>query len=285
MRSRWVSIRAEESFKRAVTVAEQTGRVESLAANLTNLGNVYRMQARYSEAVPLYVKALATANTGEVKDPMLLATILRAYGQCEEAVGHAEQADELLTRSRRKMEMAGDTSSESYALTLNSLAELYASRGQLKEAQELYARVLAISRKELGKSNSEYGMQLQGSADLARRQGRFVEAETQFDEAINVLKRAGFAKRPEMATALNNKAVLYMAENDLDRAEPLLVEARPYGVSRMVQRIPSTRPRWRTSARSISGRRITGRRSLCTKRRFASTRQVSAKRTPPSPPI
>ena len=61
--------------------------------------------------------------------------------------------------------------------------------------------------------------------DIARREGRMPDAHSRFDEAIRVLEDIGRHSHPQMASVLNNAALLYGAGGDLDAAERAMVRA------------------------------------------------------------
>ena len=216
--------RAEQAFRRAVDDAEQAGRPVALAANVANLANVYQEQARYGEAEPLYCRALRLAEHDAPAGALLTAPILNDLGRLEKKRGRLKEAAELSMRARSIYENQGDRSSAEYGATLTAIGNLYVVEGRWNDARQVFTTALNLARQRSTR-DPDYALQLQNLGDIARREGRMPDAHSKFDEAIRVLGGIGRDSHPQMASVLNNAALLYGAEGDFDAAERAMVRA------------------------------------------------------------
>ena len=108
------------------------------------------------------------------------------------------------------------------ALSLNELAVLYHSRGQLTEAEPLYRRSLAIWEK--GSEPLEVATLLNNLTRLCLDQERYEEVEFPAKRALAILQSLG-PNNPAVANSLNNLADLHAIRRRYSEAEPLYRQA------------------------------------------------------------
>ncbi|HEY9870685.1 MAG TPA: tetratricopeptide repeat protein, partial [Candidatus Obscuribacterales bacterium] len=166
-----------------------------LATYLNDLADFYRAQRKYSEAEPLYWKALALSEKALGRGHPTLAVTLNNLGDLYRTQGRRAEAEPLYRRalliSKKAMESpesgiqwalaidetAGVLDYASVARDLVHLADVYAGQGKQAEAEAVYKRVLALQEKVKGPQSQELAASLEKYARLLRAARRTAEAE------------------------------------------------------------------------------------------------------------
>ncbi len=139
-------------------------------------------------------------------------------GQYRQAVSLAEEALELARQ-------IWDEEHPNVATSLNNLAALYKSQGNLAEAEPLYQEALAMRQCLFPGDHPDMAQSLNNLAGLYELQGRWDAAEQLIEEALAMTKRLFSTDHPDVADSLNNLAGLYESQGRLKAAEPLYEEA------------------------------------------------------------
>ncbi|MBI4461258.1 MAG: tetratricopeptide repeat protein [Acidobacteria bacterium] len=103
---------------------------------------------------------------------------------------------------------------------LHKLAVLYHKQEKYPEAEALYGRSLAISRKTLGESHQEIATILNNLARLYQGQKRYADAEPLYLQSVAILEQIFGPDHPKVATRLKNLASLYRAAGEEAKAVP-----------------------------------------------------------------
>lgn len=111
------------------------------------------------------------------------------------------------------------------ATTINNLALLHYSQGNLADAESLYKRALAIAEKTLGPNHPDTARGLNNLATLFQTQAKYEQAESLLKRALEISEKSLGKSSPEIASHLNNLSVLYQAQGKYSLAEPLLQRA------------------------------------------------------------
>jgi CHAT domain-containing protein/tetratricopeptide (TPR) repeat protein len=111
-------------------------------------------------------------------------------------------------------------------MSLNSLADLYYSRGEYAQAKPLYRQALEIRKQALGERHPDYAHSLSNLAVLYKDQGEYAQAEPLFRQALEITKQVLGERHPNYASSLNNLASLYDSQGEYTKAEPLYCQAR-----------------------------------------------------------
>jgi tetratricopeptide (TPR) repeat protein len=190
-------------------------------------------------------------------------------GNFETARGHFVEA---LTDRRRRLEAGHPL----IARTLNNLASVHIRTGALDEAEAALSEALEIRRME--GDPYETSLVLENLAVTHYRSGELANSEEEFTEALELRRQAVGDDHLDVATALNNLAIVLTAMERFDEAK-LVTGSR----SRSIAGSWATRTRtWRgpstTSGCSTTGRagtarpsRASGKRPSSTLRRWAPT--------------
>ncbi|MFX1397678.1 MAG: tetratricopeptide repeat protein [Promethearchaeota archaeon] len=195
-----------EILRRAI----QEGNDEWKGVALNNIGEIYRTQGNYPEALSRYEEALAIAEQlGDLSKKAIhlnnIASIHYAQGNYPEALSSYEEALAI-------DEQLGDLSGK--ATRLNNIGEIYRMQGNYPEALSRYEEALAIAEQfgDLsGKANC-----LNNIGEIYRMQGNYPEALSRYEEALAIAKQLGDLSGK--ATRLNNIASIHYAQGNYPKA-------------------------------------------------------------------
>ncbi len=155
---------AEKQFAAALKEAEGFGPQDPrVAVSLTNLAALYYNQGKYTEAEPLYKRALAIVEKTLGPEHPRVATGLNNLAALYDAQGKYAEAEPLYKRALGINEKAFGFDHPEVATNLNNLAEVYRAQGKHAEAEPLYQRSWAIAEKALGPGAPRRG---QGPGEL-----------------------------------------------------------------------------------------------------------------------
>ena len=96
---------------------------------------------------------------------------------------------------------------------------------QVREAEGLYKRALAIREKALGANHPDVGQTLNNLALVYRAQGKYSEAEGLYKRALAIREKALGANHPDVGQTLNNLASVYRDQGKYAEAEGLFKRA------------------------------------------------------------
>jgi tetratricopeptide (TPR) repeat protein len=170
---------ATEIAIKQLAIAESHLPAELIATSLNNLAELYRVQAKYAEAEPLFKRSLAIKEKAFGPDHPQVALGLNNLALLYDNQGKYAEAEPLYKRALAIWEKALGSDHPSVATGLQSLALLYRTQGKYAEAEPLYKWVLAIREKALGPDHPcvTDGLSLNNLADLYRATDREAEAE------------------------------------------------------------------------------------------------------------
>jgi hypothetical protein len=194
-------------FKRSLAIGEKAN-LPFFVTALNNLGDLYRAQARYSDAEPLYKRALAIQEKALGPDNPNVALSLNNLALLYSSQGRHDDAEPLFKRSLAIGEKAGLP----FVAVMNNLGDLYRGQARYSDAEPLYKRALAIQEKALGPDNPNVALSLNNLALLYSSQGRHDDAEPLFKRSLAILEKALGLDHHFVATALNNLAELYRTQ-------------------------------------------------------------------------
>jgi tetratricopeptide (TPR) repeat protein len=107
------------------------------------------------------------------------------------------------------------------ATSLNSLAGVVQSQGDLAVARALYERALGIRENVLGPEDSDTAMSLNNLADVVREQGESKVAQPLYERAFAIWQKLHGPEHPETATCLRNVARVLQDQGYLAEAQSL----------------------------------------------------------------
>jgi CHAT domain-containing protein/tetratricopeptide (TPR) repeat protein len=192
-----------------------------VAIALNNLAELYRPQAHYAEAEPLFKRALAIWEKALGPEHTRVGIALNNLAEICLAQGRDDEAEPLFNRSLAIREKALGPEHPDVAIALNNLATFYLSEGRYAEAEPLLKRALAVWEKALGPDHTSVGTALNNLAGLYRDQARYAEAEPLFQRSLAIREKALGSDHPDVGASLNNLAGLYDAQGRYAEAEPI----------------------------------------------------------------
>jgi len=217
--------RAIHAFQSAMARQEPLADQAPLALSLSYLALLYKAQGRYSEAEPLFQRALSISEQQLGNDHPDVATCLDNLANLYSDQGHYSEAEPLFQRALSIGEQQLGNDHPDVATCLNNLAELYRAQGRYSEAEPLFQRALSIGEQQLGNDHPDVATRLNNLAELYRAQGRYSEAEPLYQRALSIGEQQLGNDHPDVATWLNNLANLYSDQGRYSEAEPLYQQA------------------------------------------------------------
>lgn len=206
----------------------------SNAARLLNQTAAYlRHRARYTEAEPLYLRAIVIWRKTLGTEHPHLAACFNNLGRLYEEQGKYQEAEPcyqlalaLCTRLR-----AEDVR---MAKTLNNLGQLYRFQGRFAEAEPFYQRSLQIREQVLGSDHPDTATALRNLAWLALDQGQDQSAEQLLQRALAIQQRTQNSGHPDLAANLAALADIASRKGNYGEADRLLKQVlaqseRAYG--------------------------------------------------------
>ncbi len=220
-----------------------------LAISLSRLAKLYYDQGRYSDAEPLYVRALAISEQQLGANHPNTATSLNNLAGLYRSIGRYSDAEPLYVRALAINEQQLGANHPDTATSLNNLAFLYRSIGRYSNAEPLYVRALAIREQQLGANHPATATSLNNLALLYGSIGRYSDAEPLYVRALAIREQQLGANHPSTASSLINLALLYVSIGRYSDAEPLYVRALAISEQQLGANHPSTA----TSLNNLAG--------------------------------
>jgi tetratricopeptide (TPR) repeat protein len=196
-----------------------------LATSLGRLAKLYYDQGRYSDAEPLFVRALSIREHQLGANHPNTAASLNNLANLYESIGRYSDAETLFVRALSISEQRLGANHPNTAASLNNLATLYESIGRYSDAEPLFVRALSISEQRLGANHPNTAASLNNLANLYKSIGRYSDAEPLYIRALEISEHQLGANHPNTAASLNNLATLYESIGRYSDAEPLYVRA------------------------------------------------------------
>ena len=200
-------------------ISEEAGRL------LYQTASYLRDRARYTEAEPLYQRALRIWEQAYGPEHPLVAYPLYNLADLYRDQGKYAEAEPLFQRAQRIREQADGSEHPLVAYPLNNLAILYREQGRYAEAEPLFQRALRIWEQAYRPEHPLVASPLNGLANLYREQGRYAEAEPLFQRALRIREQQLGPEHPQVAYPLYNLAVLCIEQGKNAEAEPLYQRA------------------------------------------------------------
>jgi tetratricopeptide (TPR) repeat protein len=106
-----------------------------------------------------------------------------------------------------------------------NLGLLYATQGDLVEAEQMYKRALQGKEKAWGPDHTSTLNTVNNLGNLYRAQGKLVEAEQMYQRALQGKEKAWGPDHTSTLNTVNNLAVFYATQGDLVKAEQMYKRA------------------------------------------------------------
>ena len=188
---------------------------------LSELADVYRSEARYGEAEPLYKRSLAILEKAHGPEHPDISVVLNNFANFYNEQGRYADAEPLYKRSQAIDEKTRRPNDPNRAATLYNLAGIYRHQGRYADAEPLLQRALAMREKELGPNNPMVAQSLNALANLYEDEDREDDAEPLYRRSLAIYEKVRGPDHPDVAGLLNNLANLFRNRHRYAEAEPL----------------------------------------------------------------
>jgi tetratricopeptide (TPR) repeat protein len=195
-----------------------------LAKSLDLLAGLYHSQGRYSEAEPLYLKALKVGEHQILENKSSVASSLNNLAELYREQGRYSEAEPLYLRV---LEILRDLSIDhpNITVTLNNLGILYVSQGKFRESEKFFSEILKNLASQKESRPLIVATCLSSLAYLYKLQGLYSEAESFYLRSLDIVERILGSKHPHVAYILNNLAELYESQKLYSKAEQLYLQS------------------------------------------------------------
>ena len=196
------------------------------AARLLNQAGCYLVErARFSEAEPLFHRALAIWEKALGGEHLEVAMALNNLGVISLALGKYAEAESFHLQALAIRKRVAGPSHPNFATSLIALGDFYRARGRYVEAEPLLRQSLGILESALGPEHPFVASSLHCLGLLYEDQGKYAQAESFLQRAITIRKKVLGADHPDIAPTLNNLALAFFKQGKRADAERLLLQA------------------------------------------------------------
>jgi tetratricopeptide (TPR) repeat protein len=209
----------------AKLIAQEQMNAPEAARLLNQTGYYLKERARYMEAEPLYLRALAIREQQLGAQHPDTATTLNNLALLYQDQGKYEQAEPLYLRVLSTYKQQLGAQHPWTATSLNNLAGLYQDQGKYEQAEPLYLRALAIREQQLGPTHPDTAQSLNNLALLYENQGKYAQAKSLVVRTLAIYEQQLGPEHPRTAISLTHLGYIYYNQGKYEQAEPLYLRA------------------------------------------------------------
>ncbi|MEO8049361.1 MAG: tetratricopeptide repeat protein [Acidobacteriota bacterium] len=253
---------AEPTLVRALAYWSSNSKPSADLVNaLYTLANVYQYQARYSDALPFYERALVVqedlAGTTDLSILPLLNGVALLYGDTADYT----RSGQSLQRAVSVIELRHAEETADAATTFAALGKMLEAQGDVREAEKWFHRALDIRERLFGKNDPVVADTRVGLALVYRRESRLAEAANLNLSAIAVYQAQHGSKN--LPVALNNLGRIRTEQQRPKEAERLFRKA----IALWEQQLGPTHPSVAAGLTSLG-------LVLCSRRKFSEAEPI-----------
>jgi tetratricopeptide (TPR) repeat protein len=236
---------AERYFQEAFDIARlfEGGDQVAYAAVANDFAAYYVSIDRYQKADELYRVSLMIYESRGAKLAFRRVDVLNNLGRLQMLLGHYDQAQSLLKEALDLERETVGANAPLYAISTANLANVYAEKGELHEAELRYITALEIIDRTVGKDHSRYGRISGLYAELLLLLGQVEKADAVAKKSKeNLIRNFGnehefvaqaYIRSAEVSIERHNSADAF---GDLARAEAIAGK-RPEAYASLLARI------------------------------------------------
>jgi len=188
------------------------------ACILSNLGELYHLQGKYSEAESLFLRSHSIFKKLEGNHPNI-AQILNNLAGIYKTQERYSEAEPMFIRALEIWERQTEIDIFNIALTLNNLGELYYLQGKYSEAEPMFIRALEIWKRKSEDDHPLVAIILGNLAMFYKAQGEYSDAEQLCLQSLEIQKNCLGDEHLSVATSLNNLGDVYFLQGRYEEAE------------------------------------------------------------------
>ncbi len=196
---------------------------EERRAKLLNLlGELYRLQGRYKEALPLYEQALELNLTalGPDHEQTILSMGNLSYFRMNQ--GYYEEAKKLMEEAVKKSKSIMGQDHKRTLFYMRNLGMLHRNLGNYDEAKTLYEDVLDKMKVSSGVDHPDTLQVMSGLGMLYRDLGNYDEAKALLEDVLDKMKGSLGEDHPDTLQVMNGLGTLHRNLGNYDEAKALL---------------------------------------------------------------
>ena len=209
--------RAQEMFKKLLSLTEESDASVVRASAYGNLGLIHSTKGELRQAETMFEKALRTSAALGLEAG--LASAYLNLGNVASSRGDLDRAEGMFTKALVRYRAGGHR--EGLATAYGSLGNVAASRGDLDTAGELYREALRLdgaTGRKAAVANTHGNL-----GNVYLRRGSLARAEQSYRKALRIDKAIG--RKEGIADSLLNLGVLHAMRGDFDGARRMQEES------------------------------------------------------------
>eukprot|EP01105_Mastigella_eilhardi_P019218 TRINITY_DN450_c0_g1_i3.p1 TRINITY_DN450_c0_g1~~TRINITY_DN450_c0_g1_i3.p1 ORF type:complete len:1376 (-),score=324.64 TRINITY_DN450_c0_g1_i3:50-4144(-) len=209
----------------AVTLLNFPATHPEVANSKDALGYLYRLQARFEKACPLYEDALQTRRREFGEESQEAAASMCNLAILYRKTGKYDKAEPLYVGSCAIRKKVLGIYYPETGMSENGLGCLYQDQGKDKQAEEHFLTALNIRERCNGPNHPDVAMTLTNLASLYLAKARYDESERLFTRALNIYENVFGENHPDVAHTLAYLAGVYVEKGRYLAAKPLFERA------------------------------------------------------------
>ncbi|KAK3191213.1 hypothetical protein K4F52_002803 [Lecanicillium sp. MT-2017a] len=179
-----------------------------------NIGRFEEAQAMYSEALPLYEKALGRTDASTLTSLHNLGVVLASQGKYEEAEALLQEALTL------KENVLGPEHPDTLA-SMHNLGFVLGSDGKYIEAEAMHRKAIALREKVLGREHPDTVASMNTLGLVLESQGKYEEAEAMHREAVFLHDKVLGHDNPNTIASMNGLGRVLVCQSKYEESEQL----------------------------------------------------------------
>jgi tetratricopeptide (TPR) repeat protein len=197
-------------YRAALSLAEEAGDQEEVAANLANLGRIETIRGNFQDAIDLMQRALSIDEVSGDKDAIAtdhntIGRIYQSWNKHTEAIGYFQHALEI-------DESAGNH--DKVAIRLNSIGLSCLGLKEYQKALDYFQKALEIDK--ASGNEQKIAIRLNNIGLTYAEMGDYRQAITYVQNAVQVFKANHLDQ--ELARGYHNLGAYYQKTNDFERS-------------------------------------------------------------------
>jgi len=208
---------AMKCFELSSRLDEEMGYMSGKAASLNNMGLVYRAQGNYQGALTRFKEALEIDEEFENLRGKIIH--LNNIGAIYDTQGNYPKALKYYKKSLKTTEQLGNLRSK--ATLLNNIGGIYRMQGNYSESKKQYEEALKITE-QLGDLSGK-ATHLNNIGAIYKEEENYTMALRWFKKALNLFEQLG--DLASKATLLNNIGMIYEAQKKYSEALEYFMKA------------------------------------------------------------
>jgi tetratricopeptide (TPR) repeat protein len=197
-------------YREALSLAEEAGNQEEIAANLANLGRIETIRGNFQEAIDLMQRALSIDEISGDKDA--IATDHNTIGRIYQSWNKHKQAIVYFQHALEIDESAGNQ--DKVAIRLNSIGLSRLGLKEYQNALDYFQKALEIDK--TSGNEQKIAIRMNNIGLTYAEMGDYRQAITYVENAVQVFK--AYHLDQELARGYHNLGAYYQKTNDFERS-------------------------------------------------------------------